>query len=640
MIRAIASDKRLRRLAWPLAAVGAILLLALFSPLLAPYDPAAQNVAARLAAPSLAHPLGQDEFGRDVLSRLLVGARASLRVALVSAVIAGAIGIAIGLVGGYFGGIVELFTIRLTDIILSFPPILLALLVVTLLGPGVGTLTFVLSILYVPAFARVTYGEVLSARALDYVEAARAAGAGAARIMLRTILPNILGPILVQFSLVVAAAILIESGLSFLGLGVVPPEPSWGLMIRGARGTMQHNPWLLLWPCFALVVTILAINRLCDALRDVFDPRVGGAVDAGTIRRLFDATLGLPATRAAAAPRGQPAGDVLLSVRDLSTHFATPDGILRAVDGVSFDLRRGETLAVVGESGSGKSITGLSLLGLVPRPAGRIVGGEILLSGRDGRVRDLAKLDEAGLQGIRGNEIAMVFQEPMTSLNPVYRIGDQIAEAVVRHRAVPAAEARAMALAALETVGIPDAARRIDDYPHQLSGGMRQRAVIAMALACEPSLLVADEPTTALDVTIQAQILDLMRGLKRGERGGMGILFVTHNFGVVAEMADRVLVMYAGRVVEEGDVRTIFRDPRHPYTRGLLGSIPGAPGARGEDGLLRAIPGNVPSLRDLPPGCAFAPRCAWAEPACAASDPAIEVVAPGHRTRCRRWREL
>ena len=640
MIRAIASDKRLRRLAWPLAAVGAILLLALFSPLLAPYDPAAQNVAARLAAPSLAHPLGQDEFGRDVLSRLLVGARASLRVALVSAVIAGAIGIAIGLVGGYFGGIVELFTIRLTDIILSFPPILLALLVVTLLGPGVGTLTFVLSILYVPAFARVTYGEVLSARALDYVEAARAAGAGAARIMLRTILPNILGPILVQFSLVVAAAILIESGLSFLGLGVVPPEPSWGLMIRGARGTMQQNPWLLLWPCFALVVTILAINRLCDALRDVFDPRVGGAVDAGTIRRLFDATLGLPATRAAAAPRGQPAGDVLLSVRDLSTHFATPDGILRAVDGVSFDLRRGETLAVVGESGSGKSITGLSLLGLVPRPAGRIVAGEILLSGRDGRVRDLAKLDEAGLQGIRGNEIAMVFQEPMTSLNPVYRIGDQIAEAVVRHRAVPAAEARAMALAALETVGIPDAARRIDDYPHQLSGGMRQRAMIAMALACEPSLLVADEPTTALDVTIQAQILDLMRGLKRGERGGMGILFVTHNFGVVAEMADRVLVMYAGRVVEEGDVRTIFRDPRHPYTRGLLGSIPGAPGARGEDGLLRAIPGNVPSLRDLPPCCAFAPRCAWAEPACAASDPAIEVVAPGHRTRCRRWREL
>ena len=640
MIGALAGDRRMRRLAWPLAAVATILLLALFSPLLAPYDPAAQDVAARLAAPSLAHPLGQDEFGRDVLSRLLVGARASLRVAFASALIAGAIGIAIGLVGGYFGGVVELFTIRLTDIILSFPPILLALLVVTLLGPGVGTLTFVLSILYVPAFARVTYGEVLSARALDYVEAARAAGAGAVRIMLRTILPNILGPILVQFSLVVAAAILIESGLSFLGLGVVPPEPSWGLMIRGARGTMQHNPWLLLWPCIALVVTILAINRLCDALRDVFDPRVGGAADPATIRRLFDATLGLPATRAAARAPDRASGDVLLSVRDLSTHFATPDGILRAVDGVSFDLRRGETLAVVGESGSGKSITGLSLLGLVPRPAGRVVGGEILLAGRDGRIRDLARLDEAALQEVRGNEIAMVFQEPMTSLNPVYRIGDQIAEAVTRHRRVSAAEARATAIAALDRVGIPDAARRVDDYPHQLSGGMRQRAMIAMALACEPGLLVADEPTTALDVTIQAQILDLLRGLGRDERGGMGILFVTHNFGVVAEMADRVLVMYAGRVVEEGDVRTIFRDPRHPYTRGLLGSIPGAPGARGEDGLLRAIPGNVPSLRNLPPGCAFAPRCAWAEAACGAADPAIEDVSPGHRTRCRRWRDL
>jgi peptide/nickel transport system permease protein len=639
MIASLFADKRLRRLAWPLGFVGAILLLALLSPLLAPYDPAAQNVAARLASPSLAHPLGQDEFGRDVLSRLLVGARASLRVAILSALIAGVIGVAIGLVGGYFGGIVELFTIRLTDVILSFPPILLALLVVTLLGPGVGTLTFVLSILYVPAFARVTYGEVLSKRALEYVEAARAAGAGAARILLRTILPNILGPILVQFSLVVAAAILIESGLSFLGLGVVPPEPSWGLMIRGARGTMQHNPWLLLWPCIALVVTILAINRLCDALRDVFDPRTGGAMTPSALRALFDTTLGLP-PRAAIASMAPPAAPVLLSVRDLSTHFATPDGILRAVDGVSFDLKRGETLAVVGESGSGKSITGLSLLGLVPKPAGRIVGGQILLADAGGARRDLAQLDDAALQAIRGNEIAMVFQEPMTSLNPVYRIGDQIAEAVIRHRGVSPKAARAVALEALKVVGIPDAERRIDDFPHLLSGGMRQRAMIAMALACRPALLIADEPTTALDVTIQAQILDLLRRLKRETRGGMSILFITHNFGVVAEMADRVLVMYAGRIVEEGDARTIFRAARHPYTRGLLGSIPGAPGARAADGTLRTIPGSVPSLRNLPPGCAFAPRCGFAQPECGAAMPDLDSVAPDHRVRCRRWREL
>jgi peptide/nickel transport system permease protein len=635
---AVFSTPHMRRLFWPLVAVGVIVLLALVSPLIAPYDPTAQNVAARLAGPSLAHPLGQDEFGRDVLSRLLVGARASLRVAILSALIAAAIGVMIGLVGGYFGGLVELVTIRLTDIILSFPPILLALLVVTLLGPGVGTLTFVLSILYIPGFARVTYGEVLSARALEYVEAARAAGASALRIMLRTILPNIVGPILVQFSLVVASAILIESGLSFLGLGVVPPEPSWGLMIRGARGTMQHNALLLLWPCIALVVTILAINRLCDALRDVFDPRTGGAPSRSALRMLFDNTIGVPGrTTVVSVP---PTEQTLLSVRELRTHFATPDGVLRAVDGISFDVRRGETLAVVGESGSGKSITGLSILGLVPRPAGRIVGGEILFASRDGQRRDMTKLDDETLQKIRGNEIAMVFQEPMTSLNPVYRIGDQIAESVIRHRGATRAQAREVALAALETVGIPDAARRIDDFPHQLSGGMRQRAMIAMALACGPSLLIADEPTTALDVTIQAQILDLMRRLRRETKGGMSILFITHNFGVVAEMADRVLVMYAGRIVEEGDVRTIFRAPRHPYTKGLLGSIPGAPGARDANGLLRTIPGNVPSLRDLPKGCVFAPRCAWAESACSAAEPPLEAIGEGHRTRCRRWSEL
>lgn len=262
-----------RRLAGPIAGVVAILLVAALAPLLAPHDPVHMDVAHRLARPTLAHPLGQDEYGRDVLSRLIWGARVSLTVALLSALTSGLAGVAIGLTGGYFGGIAELFTVRLTDVVLSFPPVVLALLVVTLIGPGAETLTLVLSILYVPGYARVAYGEVLSARTLDYVEAARAAGAGAPRILVWTVLPNVLGPILVQFSLTVASAIVVESGLSFLGLGVVPPAPSWGLMIRGARGTMEHNWLLLLWPCLALVSGILAINRLCDALRDAFDPR-------------------------------------------------------------------------------------------------------------------------------------------------------------------------------------------------------------------------------------------------------------------------------------------------------------------------------------------------------------------------------
>jgi peptide/nickel transport system ATP-binding protein/peptide/nickel transport system permease protein len=262
-----------RRLAGPVFGVAIMIAIAALAPLLAPHDPVGMDVAHRLAGPTLAHPLGQDEYGRDVLSRLIWGARVSLTVAIVSALIAGALGVAIGLAGGYFGGIAELFTVRLADVVLSFPPILLALLVVTLLGPGVKTLTLVLSILYIPGYARVTYGDVLSARALDYVEAARAAGAPAGRILVRTILPNVAGPILVQVSLTVASAIVVESGLSFLGLGVVPPAPSWGLMIRSARGTMEHDWMLLLWPCLALVAGILAVNRLCDALRDVFDPR-------------------------------------------------------------------------------------------------------------------------------------------------------------------------------------------------------------------------------------------------------------------------------------------------------------------------------------------------------------------------------
>jgi len=644
------SDAARRRLSWPLGLVGLIVLVALLAPLIAPHDPVTMDVANRLAEPSWAHWLGQDEYGRDVLSRLIWGARVSLAVAITSALIAGTFGVAIGLIGGYFGGLAELFTVRLTDVILSFPPILLALLVVTLLGPGAGTLTLVLSILYVPSYARVTYGEVLSARALEYVEAARAAGAAAPRILLRTILPNIFGPILVQFSLTVASAIVIESGLSFLGLGVVPPAPSWGLMIRGARGTMEHNWTLLVWPCAALVATILGINQLCDAMRDVLDPRTASQPRPKLLAKLAEAALAFPQARGAAqalaGAAADPAPETVLEVRDLRTQFFTVEGAVKAVDGVSFEVRRGETLAVVGESGSGKSVTGLSILGLVPQPAGRIVGGEVLFRDRDGAMRDLVTLDETALQAVRGDQIAMVFQEPMTSLNPVWRVGEQIAEAVVRHRRVSRAEARAVALAMLETVGIPDAAARIDDFPHQLSGGMRQRAMIAMALSCDPQLLIADEPTTALDVTIQAQILDLLRRLRQesashGATGGMSILFITHNFGVVAEMADRVLVMYAGRVVEQADVRAIFRRPRHPYTKGLLASIPqpgdAAAAAPGERATLNAIPGTVPSLRDLPPGCVFAPRCELAEEACRAVEPDLAEIAPGHFSRCRRW---
>jgi peptide/nickel transport system ATP-binding protein len=323
--------------------------------------------------------------------------------------------------------------------------------------------------------------------------------------------------------------------------------------------------------------------------------------------------------------------DVVLSVEGLKTWFHSRDGVAKSVDGVTFDLARGETLAIVGESGSGKSVTSLSIMGLLPKPAGRIESGHIRFRDRAGTEHDLATASAARMRDIRGKEIAMIFQEPMTSLNPLYTVGDQIAEAVLQHEGGSRAAALNRAREMLERVEIPAAARRVNEYPHQMSGGMRQRVMIALALACNPSVLIADEPTTALDVTVQAQILDLLRRLQA--ELGMSILFITHNLGVVAEIAHRVAVMYAGRVVEDADVYDLFEKPSHPYTRGLLSCLPtDALLASGER--LRAIPGNVPSVMALPGGCTFAPRCELASEACMRAVPDLTAVRTGHRARC------
>jgi peptide/nickel transport system ATP-binding protein len=319
----------------------------------------------------------------------------------------------------------------------------------------------------------------------------------------------------------------------------------------------------------------------------------------------------------------------LLAVEDLRTQFFTRDGVVRAVDGVSFSIAAGETLAVVGESGCGKSVTALSILRLVPSPPGRIVGGRIRFLGRD-----LLALGEPEMRAIRGNEISMIFQEPMTSLNPVLTVARQIGETLRLHQHLDARAAEARAIEMLRLVRLSEPERRARQYPHELSGGMRQRVMIAIALACHPQLLIADEPTTALDVTIQAQILDLMRDLK--SEIGAAILLITHDLGVVAEMAARVIVMYAGRKVEEAPVRELFRRPRHPYTRGLLASVPrlGATLGISAPPRLAEIPGVVPSLREPIIGCAFAPRCAYATARCRAEAPPLETKAPGHLAAC------
>jgi peptide/nickel transport system ATP-binding protein len=317
----------------------------------------------------------------------------------------------------------------------------------------------------------------------------------------------------------------------------------------------------------------------------------------------------------------------LLEIKGLKTHFSTDDGMVRAVDGVDISIGRGETVGIVGESGCGKTVTAMSVLKLIAMPPGKIVEGQILWQGRD-----LVPLSTAEMDEIRSKEIAIVFQEPMTSLNPVYTIGDQIAEVLRRHEGMNKRQARDRTAELLGLVQIPNPARRIDDYPHQFSGGMRQRVMIAMALACNPKLLIADEPTTALDVTIQAQILDLMQDLK--ERFGMAIMLITHAMGVVAETTQRVIVMYAGKVVEEASVEQLFANPRHPYTQGLIRSIPRIDLAATSKIRLEAIKGTVPSLLNPPPGCRFAPRCKFATAICTQAIPPLREIEPGHKVAC------
>ena len=607
----------MRRMNWiPVILVAAIAILALVTPLLPLATVTSMDIAHRMAGPSASHWLGQDEYGRDVLSRLLWGARVSLGVGAASASLACVFGIALGLVGGFMGTVAELLAVRSMDIVLCFPPLLLALLVVTLLGPGASTLIPVLALVYLPGFVRVVYAGVLSVRRHEYVEAMRVLGAGRLHIMLGTVLPNIGGPILVQFSLAAASAVVLESGLSFLGLGVVPPAPSWGLMIAAGRTTMAQSPWLLVWPCVALSLTILVMNALCDALRDAVDPHQAAGRPRNRLLGILAPGL-LP--RQAVAP--------ILQVRGLTVEIDTPHGVIRPVRDVSFDVAPGETLAVVGESGSGKSVTGLAIMGLLPSVA-RVVAGGAWLEGQE-----LLRLSETELRRLRGDKMAIVFQDPLSSLNPVHRVGAQIVEGIEAHAAIGRRPAKARAVSLLQRVGIPDPGRRVQSYPHELSGGMRQRAMIAMGIANSPKLLIADEPTTALDVTIQAQVLALIADLKR-ERG-MGVMFVTHSLPVVAEIADRVVVMYAGEIVEQGSAADVFARPLHPYTEALLRSAPG------EDGSLpEGISGIVPAPYALPPGCVFAPRCTYRIDACDAARPALAEAGPDRTTRCIRWDHL
>ncbi len=628
------SDLLPRSMWVPTGLMAALFLIPAIGPLFIPWDPEQIDIMNRLSGPSWAHPLGQDEFGRDRLARTLYGGRVSLAVAFIATTIACISGTAFGMIGAYFRGPLEFLTTRLADIVLCFPPILLALLVVTLFGPGSVTLVCVLSVLYFPAFARIAFGETIRVSALDFVEASRAIGTSSGRIVRRTILPNIAGPVAIQYSLTAAAAITIESGLSFLGLGVVPPAPSWGQMIRGARAFLERDPLGMLVPCIALTLTIWAINHFCDRLRDTLDPRSDMA-PPGKLRKIAQ-TLGL--SGAAPAPAAMD-GDTVARVSGLRIETGPPEAPVSLIEDVSLELKANQVTALVGESGSGKSLSALALMGLLPETL-RVADGSIeLRSGGD--VSDLRRISAQDLRQLRGSAVAMIFQEPMTSLNPVHRIGYQLTEAIEAHCNVSAAEARGIGIATLRRVGINDAEKRFDGYPHEMSGGMRQRVMIAMALLNAPRLLIADEPTTALDVTIQAEIMDLLGDLQNDPENRLSMLLISHNLGVVAGIADRVAVMYSGMIVEEGPVAELLGNPRHPYTRALIEAMPAAHhdlhSARGDR--LAAVPGTPPLPARRPDGCTFRARCPHAAEACKAGRPPLER--DGNRAvRCVRWMQI
>ena len=616
----------------PMGAIGLgmlaiTLFVALLAPFLAPYDPYA-NVTVTIfdiyQAPSGEHLLGTDDRGKDVFSSLLYGARVSLLVGFSAALIALFIGGLVGIVAGYRGGRIGASLMRFTDFFLVIPDLALQIVIVAIAGSSLFNIIVVIGALGWTTTARLVRSQTLSVRERKFVLRARAIGAGDLHILRRHVLPQVLPLMLANMVLVISLAILAESTLAFLGLGD-PTLISWGQMLNFAfaRGAMSAGAWwALIPPGFAIVWVVLATTLLGTALEEVLNPRLKRhhlERDRSSQRRPDFAPDG---SGGMAIPATQAAGGPLLSVRDLVVEFESPSGPLRAVDGVSFDLRRGETIGLVGESGSGKTTTVLAMLRLLP-PGGRVVSGQVLFDGED-----LLALDPGELRAVRWSRLAIVFQGAMNALNPVRRVGDQVAEAIRTHE--PSVGKRAAGLRAeelLARVGI--VRRRARDYPHTYSGGMRQRAMIALALACSPDVIIADEPTTALDVMIQAQILELLAGLS--SEMGMATIMVTHDLGVVGQRCDRVLVMYGGIIAEEAEAHRLYAHPQHPYTQQLLASFPDL---TRPDKRLVGIAGTPPRLDDMPPGCPFAPRCPHVFDRCRVERPPAYPLSHGRRASC------
>lgn len=539
---------------------GFIVILALLAPILPIPNPDITDQPNRLLPPlSAGHLLGTDHLGRDIFSRLIWGTQVSLLVGVSATALAAFFGSLIGLVAGYARGATDSILMRFVDMLMAFPYILLAIAIVAALGPGLLNALYAIALVNIPFFARNIRGVTVSIRNREFVDAARLSGKSHAAVLFTEVLPNVLPVIVITMSTTVGWMILETAGLSFLGLGAQPPTSDLGSMLGQARAQLFTGPHASIIPGVMIFLLVMSINLLGDGIRDVLDPRLR----SGTLGRPMPVTKIGRQTKPAPTLSDAPA----LVVENLSTGFDTGASITPAVRDISFRLDKGECLGLIGESGSGKSVTALSLMGLVASPPGVITNGGVYIQGKD-----VLSMREQELIALRGARVAYVFQDPLTTLHPLFSVGHQIAEAVLAHNPIGKHGARQRAVELMATVGIRDAASRASAYPHELSGGQRQRIGIAMALANDPDIIIADEPTTALDVTVQARILDLLQNLRR-ERG-LALLLITHDFGVVAQVCDRVAVMKNGEIVEQGETQAVLRDPQHDYTKRLIACVP------------------------------------------------------------------
>ncbi|MFC5679199.1 dipeptide/oligopeptide/nickel ABC transporter permease/ATP-binding protein [Aeromicrobium endophyticum] len=599
-----------------------VLVLAVVAPILWTDSAKAVDTDDILAGPSAEHWAGTDNLGRDIVFRTLVATRLSIELALSATLIAVVVGLVLGVAPQLLGRRAGRLVTASINIAVAFPGLLLALFFAVVFGIGATGAVLAIGLAGAPSFARLVQTMVAGVVSLDYVAAARTAGVGRFRILVRHVLPNVAEPLVVNATIGAGGALLAFAGLSFLGLGVQAPAYDWGRLLFDGVSALYVNPGAALVPGLAVLVTGLSFNLFGESIaKAVGVPTQGTALAPRTVvapRRSTDHAG--PATE---APVGG-TDDVVLDVRDLEVAFPGADGPVQVVRGVTFAVRRGEAVGIVGESGSGKSLTALAVSQLVD-DLGQVDAERLRFLGED-----LLTSDTAARRKMLGTSMAMVFQDPMTSFNPTRRIGGQLAEVSRHHHGLDRKQAMARAVDRLGAVRIPAPERRARQYPHEFSGGMRQRAMIGMGIMGSPSLIIADEPTTALDVTVQQQVLDLLAAIRRED--DVALVLISHDVTVVGEVCDRVLVMYAGRIVEDLPAADLATAGRHPYTQALVAAVPSMDTALDEP--LAVIPGRPVDPADVPPGCAYAARCPLATERCRVEDPPL---AGDERGRVACW---